>query len=201
MKEFSKRSTPQEKTAIDLTETERSRLFTEATKLLRSRGEVIRADPAVLYLNEQGKKYTPEPYLQAEIPSDELAAYRLPYDKVTLSSNEVDLKDGAPILMGIETQRMTTREIPLEENKSPILAMGHETQGVIIAHEKTLGLVVEDEYGEVDLYPGTPDDKQITHDADGNRIVIKGSSLFVDTAPLLSYTELLNLTEAFKKIE
>ncbi len=200
MKEFSKKPQPPEKTAIDLTEKQRLDLFTGATKILRSRGEVIIPDPNTTYYNEKGKRYTPDPYLEAEIPSDELTPHALPYDRIRLYSKEVDLENIEPTVMHIGTERFVTREIPVDEHTST-LAMGQESQGVIFSREPQLGIVVKEEYGDVDLYPGTPDDEETTYNADGDPITLKGCSLIVDQAPLLSYNELINLTTVFKKIE
>jgi hypothetical protein len=189
-------------TAIDLTEEERLALYGVGTNLLKLRGRVIEPDPNVKYLNEEGHEYRPEPYLELVIASEELAVVDLAYDGITLQSKESEIDDNDPTLIYLEATRMATRTIELADSQ-PLTLMGNERQWVALSREQYLGIVVEDEGGEGDFYPG-PDAVDATTVETGpdseQTIELRGPQMYMLEGEPLSRVDLANITAGLEKI-
>ncbi|HEX4774051.1 MAG TPA: hypothetical protein VH234_00855 [Candidatus Saccharimonadales bacterium] len=189
-------------TAIDLSEEERLALYGVGAHLLKSRGVVIKPDPNTKYINEEGKEHRPDPYLELNIPSEELAAVGLAYDGVTLQSQESEFDNDAPTLMYLEASRVATRTID-QTDSQPMTVMGNERQWVVLSRDQHLGIVVEDEGGEGDFYSG-PDAVDTTTVETGpdseQTIELRGPQLYMLEGKPLSRADLCNVTAGLEKI-
>lgn len=193
-------------TALDLTEQERQQLFGAAVRLLQTRGIVVdpRADnpPNTVYFNAEGQEYTPAPgelsSTVATVSREECEAHALPYDKVTFECDPIQ-PGTTPKEIGIEVERAALGDVPLTETES-MPGVGEQKQWVIFADEPSLGIVVIEEGGELQLTP-MEDNRQILEGTDGNSVEVRGAGLFIDKAPALGAEELVRLSEALATLE